>query len=168
MFCKNKVFYACNFINKKTLAQISFAKFLRTSFLQNSSDKQYTKAQQKDPLRFQMSCNQNSICTWIFLIRSQKYDIWLDISHTITKMWYLMFTSYRFRKQLLTGQSWKKEKQRKKRKSFKVKTIKRLSSRSKFKLFSCRPTMVTDNTFQYSMDPPLWNPFRWPCRCSLK
>ena len=104
MFCKNKVFYACNFINKKTLAQISFAKFLRTSFLQTSSDKQYTKAQQKDPLRFQMSCNQNSICTWIFLIRSQKYDIWLgishtitkifdiwlDISHTITKIWYLI------------------------------------------------------------------------------
>ena len=29
--------------------------------------------------------------------------------------------------------------------------------------FSCRPTMVADNTFQCSMAPSLWNPFCRPC-----
>ena len=31
--------------------------------------------------------------------------------------------------------------------------------RLELKIFSCRPTMVSDNTFQYSMASPLWNPF---------
>ena len=36
-----------------------------------------------------------------------------------------------------------------------------------FENFSCRSTMVADNTFQCSMTPPLWNPFRRPCVCSV-
>ena len=32
-----------------------------------------------------------------------------------------------------------------------------------FKNVSCRPTMVTDNTFQCSMARLLSNPFRWSC-----
>ena len=34
--------------------------------------------------------------------------------------------------------------------------------RLEFTYISCQPTMA-DNTFQGSMAPPLWNPFRWPC-----
>ena len=37
-----------------------------------------------------------------------------------------------------------------------------LSVLVEFKIFSCRPTMVADNTFQCSVAPPLWNAFRRP------
>ena len=37
-----------------------------------------------------------------------------------------------------------------------------------FQNFTCRSTMVADNTFQCSMAPPLWNPFCRFCRCSSK
>ena len=39
-------------------------------------------------------------------------------------------------------------------------TVLAILERLEFKNFSCRPTMVADNTFQCSMTPPLWNPFR--------
>ena len=70
----------------------------------------------------------------------------------------------------------KQRKKVKKRKNFNAKTIKRLSPRSKwnitasailerleFKNFSYLPIMVADNTFQRSMDLPIWNPFRRTC-----
>ena len=67
-------------------------------------------------------------------------------------------------------QNWK---QRKKRKSFKAKTIKMLSPSSKcsrfshsrasrIQNFSSRSTMVADNTFQCFVALPLWNPFCRP------
>ena len=42
-------------------------------------------------------------------------------------------------------------------------TVLAILERLKFKNFSCRPTMVTDNTFQCSMAPPLWQPFYRRC-----
>ena len=68
----------------------------------------------------------------------------------------------------------KKWKQRKKRKSFKAETIKRLSPRSKCYCFSySRASRIQqlflsanhdDDTFQCSMASPLWNLFRRPWR----
>ena len=63
-------------------------------------------------------------------------------------------------------------KKRKKRKSFKAKTIKRLSPRSKYYCSShsrasrIQKIFLSANIpFQCSMAPPLWNPFRRPCVC---
>ena len=67
----------------------------------------------------------------------------------------------------------KKRKQRKKRNSFKAETVKSLSPTSKchcfshsrsyrIQIFSCRSTVTAGNTFQCSMAPLLWNPFRRP------
>ena len=43
-------------------------------------------------------------------------------------------------------------------------TVLPILKRIEFKNLSCRLTLVADNTFQCSMAPPLWNPFRppWP------
>ena len=42
-------------------------------------------------------------------------------------------------------------------------TVLVILERLEFKNFSCRPTMVTDNTFHCFMAPPLWNPFPRSC-----
>ena len=42
-------------------------------------------------------------------------------------------------------------------------TVLAILERLEFKNFSCRPTMIADNTFECFMAPPLWNPFRRPC-----
>ena len=41
-------------------------------------------------------------------------------------------------------------------------TVLAIVKRLEIKNFPCRPTMVANNTFQYSMAPPLWNAFRRP------
>ena len=64
------------------------------------------------------------------------------------------------------------------KKSFKAETIKgchqgqnvtvlAILEYPEFKNFSCRPTMVVDNTFQCSMAPTLWNPFHRLCCSSV-
>ena len=40
-------------------------------------------------------------------------------------------------------------------------TVLAILGRLESKNFSCRSTMVADNTFQCSMAAPLWNPFRF-------
>ena len=42
-------------------------------------------------------------------------------------------------------------------------TVLAILERLEFKNFSGRPTMVADNTCQFSMAPTLSNPFRRPC-----
>ena len=67
----------------------------------------------------------------------------------------------------------KKKRQSKKRKSFKAKTIKKLSPWSKCYFFNhsrayiIKPTIMADNTCQCPMAPPLWNPFRRPLVCNF-
>ena len=41
-------------------------------------------------------------------------------------------------------------------------TVLAILERLELKNFPCRPTIVTDNTFQCSMAPPLLNPFHRP------